>query len=173
MTVAILEAFDKVSAFFTERDLDVDFQLGWRELERRVTKPRCVWVPGDAAAMGDFAFVGGTRPGNLGALWTAVSIHCTATAAPDDERAQIRETTLLAHQVLIALQAIGAAAWQFSRADWTIDVARRANATIVLTVVLRDDIVDSVPRFTTTQATGVLTVEGPTERDIQHDVPTD
>ena len=171
---ALVMVYDAVAKWFADHDIDLETELGWRALEKRLTAPRIVFEPGDRDAYGDFTFESGPGAPELGTIWTALTLYIQAPAPPDDERAQIINTTRLLHASLVALQeAISLVNFRVVSTRWLLlDEKRRANAAIALTIQVRDAIVSEVSDYLSFNAEGEFAVGFRSPAAVQH-VPSE
>lgn len=171
---ALVSVYDAVAKWFSDHDIELETELGWRALEKRLTAPRLVFEPGDRDAYGDFSFEAGPGASELGTIWTALTVYVQAPAAVDDERAQIVNTTRLLHAVLVALQeAISLNNFRVVSIRWLLlDEKRRANAAIALTIQVRDVLVSEVSDYLSFDAEGAFAIGMRNIAAVQH-VPTD
>jgi hypothetical protein len=162
---AVVQVYDALTKWFQEHDVDLETELGWRAVEKRLQRARLVFEPGDRDAYGDFDYVSGPtttgHPTNLGQFWTALTIYVQAPAPVDSERDQIVYTTRLLHAVLVALQqTVSHANFRVVSTRWLLlDAQRRANAAIALTISVRDTIETDVSDFLSFDADGRLTLK--------------
>jgi hypothetical protein len=157
---AIVTVYDELTKWFAAHDIEVETQLGWRAAEKRLTQPRLVFEPGDRDVYGEFSTETPVLAAEWGQIWTCLTIYVQSPAPADDERAAIVNTTKLLHAVLVALQqTVGLVNFRVLGTRWLLEVNRRANAAVTLTISVRDVIDSEVSEQISFDADGRLIVK--------------